>query len=190
MKSNRLEAFTDGVIAIIITIMVIEFEAPDGIHFEALVLLIPKLLSYLLSFVFLGIYWNNHHHLFHIIDRVNGKVLWANMHVLFWLSLVPLSTSWLGQHHEQAAPSATYGILLLLISCSSFLLHYTVSLIHTEGSLLKSLSKANAKEGLTFFLYCVGVVLSFFNTYAALACYAVGTSLWLLPDRRIEKVYS
>ncbi len=189
MTSNRLEAFTDAVIAIIITIMVIEFEAPEETDFKALIPMIPKLLSYLLSFVFLAIYWNNHHHLFQIIDRVNGKVLWANMNVLFWLSLVPFSTSWLGEHYYQAAPSATYGILLTLISFSSFLLHYTVSLIHKDGSLLKSLSKTNKREGLTFILYVAGVALSFIHTNYALTCYAIGTSLWFLPDRRIENIY-
>jgi uncharacterized membrane protein len=124
-----------------------------------------------------------------VIDRVNGKVLWANMHVLFWLSLVPFGTSWLGEHHHEAAPTATYGMLLLLISFSSFLLHYAVSQIHGEESLLKSLSKTKAKQGLTLILYLVGIPLSFIHTSYSLACYAFGTSLWLLPDRRVENLY-
>jgi len=189
MKSYRLEAFTDAVIAIIITIMVIEFKAPEEVRFEALVPLIPKLLSYLMSFVFLGIYWNNHHHLFQVIEKVDGKVLWANMNVLFWLSLVPFATSWLGEHHSEAAPSGIYGILLLLISISSFILSYTVSKIHGEGSLIQVLSKTNKKEALTIILYLIGISLSFIHTSYALACYAIGTSLWLLPDRRVEKLF-
>jgi uncharacterized membrane protein len=189
MKSARLEAFTDAVIAIIITIMVIEFKAPEETDFNALVPLIPKLLSYLMSFVFLGVYWNNHHHLFHVVEKVDGGILWANLHVLFWLSLVPFSTSWLGEHYYESAPAATYGALLLMISIASALLNAAVARIHGEDSLFKSLSKTSMKQWLTVIFYVAGVALSYLNTIPAVVCYVLGTALWFIPDTRVEKVY-
>ncbi len=189
MKSNRLEAFTDAVMAIIITIMVIEFKAPEETELKALIPLIPNLLSYLMSFIFLGIYWNNHHHLFHVVEKVDGGILWANMHVLFWLSLVPFNTSWLGENYHESAPAVTYGLLLFMISFASLLLKAAVSRIHGEGSVFRSLTQTTRKEWLSLLLYIFGITLSLWNTIPSIACYVLGCSLWFIPDKRLENMY-
>mgnify|MGYP000299189184 CR=1 FL=1 len=186
MKSNRLEAFSDGVLAIIITIMVLELKMPEGTSMEALIPVFPHFISYLVSFAYLGIYWNNHHHLLQITEKVNGKILWANLHLLFWLSLIPFTTSWVGEHYQQTLPVALYGFILLMSAIAYFMLQYTIIAYHGDDFVLGKAIGKDYKGKLSVMVYALGIVLSFFNNWLAIACYIVVAAMWLIPDRRIE----
>lgn len=185
MNSGRLEAFSDGVLAIIITIMVLEMKAPEGTSIEALMEIVPIFLSYIISFVYLGSYWNNHHHLFQITERVNGKVLWANLHLLFWLSLIPFATSWIGENHIEALPVAFYGMILLMSAIAFFLLRIEIIKSHTENTVLKE-HLQDKKELLSLALYLVGTIASFFMPYLGIICYISVLLIWFIPSSQIE----
>ncbi|WP_166923540.1 TMEM175 family protein [Flavobacterium poyangense] len=190
MNKTRLEAFSDGVLAIIITIMILEIKVPQGNEFADLKPLIPKFLSYVLSFIYVGIYWNNHHYLVHGLSKVNGKVLWSNLHLLFWLSLIPVSTGWMGEHNFAKASMALYGIILMLCAIAYNILQKNI--IQVEGknsSLSKALGK-DLKGKASVVLYFVGIVSSFYYEWISGACYLIVAFLWLIPDRRIEKIFS
>lgn len=187
MKTGRLEAFSDGVLAIIITIMVLEIKVPQGSDFSTLKPLIPKFLSYLLSFIYIGIYWNNHHHLFQAIVKVNGKVLWANLFLLFSLSLIPFSTAWMGENNFDKSPVLLYGINLLFSAIFFVLLEK--SAIKNEGSSsnIALALQSTLKEYSSIFIYLLGALLSFYYPILAVLCYTLVALLWIVPDRRIEK---
>jgi uncharacterized membrane protein len=186
MGKGRLEAFSDGVIAIIITIMVLELKVPHGESFDALVPLLPVLLSYVLSFVYVGIYWNNHHHMLHASSRVNGRVMWANLHLLFWLSLVPFVTSWMGENHFAMLPVALYGVVLLMNGLAySFLAKSLIGEHGKESTLATALGK-DRKGWLSVVLYAVGIALSFVHPWLGFAVYIGVAVMWFIPDRRIE----
>ena len=187
MKKGRLEAFSDGVFAIIITIMVLELKVPHGEHFDALLPLWPVFLSYVLSFVYVGIYWNNHHHLFQACDRVSGAVLWANLHLLFWLSLFPFVTGWLGENHFAALPAAVYGIVLLMAAMAYWILQKTLIAAEGERSVLRRALGQDWKGKLSPVLYILGIVLTLWSPWLSLALYVAVALLWLVPDRRIER---
>ncbi len=187
MNKNRLEAFSDGVLAIIITIMVLELKVPEGELFSDLVALFPVFLSYILSFIYVGIYWNNHHHLLHGATKVNGKVLWANLHLLFWLSLVPATTAWMGEHNFAKATVTVYGIMLLMCGVAFVLLQTTIICLDGEKSFLAQAVGKDAKGKLSQVLYLVAIVISFFNQWIPLAIYLIVALMWLVPDTRIEK---
>lgn len=187
MNKGRLEAFSDGVIAIIITIMVLELKAPDQPHLAALLPLIPTVLSYVLSFVYVGIYWNNHHHLFQAVDQVNGLTLWANLHLLFWLSLLPFATAWMGENRFASLPVAAYGLVLLLAAIAYFLLSRTLVRQHGQGSALARAIGRDSKGKLSLLLYALAIPLAFANAWLACALYILVAALWLVPDRRIER---
>jgi uncharacterized membrane protein len=187
MPSNRVEAFSDGVIAIIITIMVLELRPPHGTDVAALRPLLPVFVSYLLSFVYLGIYWNNHHHLMHAVQRVDGRSLWANLHLLFWLSLVPFATAWMGENHFAAVPVALYGALLTMAGVSYSILTRALIAADGEGSTLAAAVGSDLKGLLSVVLYLVGVGASFVYPWAAFAIYVLVALMWLVPDRRIER---
>ena len=186
MSKGRLEAFSDGVLAIIITIMVLELKTPHEATPDALVHLVPELLSYLLSFVYVGIYWNNHHHLFQAAHRVNGRILWANLHLLFWLSLIPFVTGWMGHTHFSAWPVASYGLILLLSAAAYYLL--TLALIghHGRGSTLALAIGHDWKARASILIYLLAVALAFVVPLVACTLYALVAVIWLVPDRRIE----
>lgn len=187
MKTGRLEAFSDGVLAIVITIMVLELKVPEGAEPEALRPLLPTFLSYLLSFIYIGIYWNNHHHLFHAVQQVNGKVLWANLALLFSLSLVPFTTAWMGENHFEKDPVMLYGVNLLL-SAFAFLILEKAAIKHEgENSTVGKALKSNTKEVLSVGLYIAGIVFSNFYPAAGIVCYALVAFIWLIPDSRIEQ---
>ncbi|MEO8078262.1 MAG: TMEM175 family protein [Acidobacteriota bacterium] len=188
MNKGRLEAFSDGVIAILITIMVLELHVPEGDGWESLRPMVPVLLTYLLSFVFLGIYWNNHHHMFQAVHRVNGAVLWANLHLLFWLSLVPFVTRWLGENRFAPVPTAIYGVVLLLSAIAYTILQRV--LIAQEGpeSKLAQATQDDMKGKLSLLLYAVAVGASFVQSGVADALYVIVALIWLIPDRRIESL--
>jgi uncharacterized membrane protein len=188
MTRNRLEAFSDGVIAILITIMVLEFRPPAGAGPADLASLLPKLLSYLLSFVFVAIYWNNHHHLFHVVERVDGRVLWANMHLLFWLSLTPFVTAWMGEHHAAPITVAAYGVVLLASGISYFVLTRALLAIHPPGSRLARALGADWKGKVSVIAYAVAVPLSLLAPLVSIAIYAAVALTWLVPDRRVEQL--
>jgi uncharacterized membrane protein len=188
MHKARLEAFSDGVIAIIITIMVLELKAPVGHDFDDLYEVIPVLLSYVLSFIYLGIYWNNHHHLFQAAKQVNGAILWANLHLLFWLSLIPFVTDWMGVNDFAARPVALYGIVLLFAAIAYFLLVQALIARHGKGSTLAIAIGKDFKGKISVVLYLIGILLSFLNPLLACAVYILVAIMWLVPDRRIEKV--
>jgi uncharacterized membrane protein len=186
MNKGRLEAFSDGVIAIIITIMVLELKVPHGASLQALVPLIPVFLSYVLSFVYVGIYWNNHHHMLHAAARVTGAMLWANLHLLFWLSLFPFATAWAGENHSAPAPSALYGVVLLMAGLAYWILQQAIIASEGPESLLKQAVGRDWKGKLSPLLYVAGTILSFRSPWLAQAIYAFVALLWLIPDRRIE----
>ena len=186
MTKGRLEAFTDGVIAILITIMVLELKVPEGTDWAALRHLIPVFLTYVLSWLFLGIYWNNHHHLFHACDRVNGKVLWANLHLLFWLSLIPFTTGWMGENHFAALPTAVYGFVLLMAAIAYTILQNLLVAHHGPGSRLAEALGGDTKGKLSLVLYLCAIPLAFVNEWIADALYAAVALIWLVPDPRIE----
>ncbi|HUX12874.1 MAG TPA: TMEM175 family protein [Spirochaetia bacterium] len=188
MEKNRLEAFSDGVLAIIITIMVLELKVPGDASLSALWPLVPTFLSYVLSFLYIGIYWNNHHHLIKACRRVNGGILWANLHLLFWLSLFPFVTGWVGENQFAAAPSALYGGVLLLAAVAYYILQ---SLIIAEQGKTSSLAAAigqDIKGKISPLIYASGIAVSFFRPWMAGALYVFVALLWLIPDRRIERL--
>jgi uncharacterized membrane protein len=188
MTKGRLEAFSDGVLAIIITIMVLELRVPEGADLAALRPLLPIFLSYTLSFVFIGIYWNNHHHLLQVVRRVNGPILWANLHLLFWLSLVPFVTSWMGENPFAAWPVALYGVPLLLAGIAYYILARTLIAHHGQDSPLAIALGQDFKGKISVVIYALAIPLAFVNTWFACALYVVVAIMWLVPDRRIEKI--
>jgi uncharacterized membrane protein len=187
MSTGRMEAFSDGVIAILITVMVLELPTPHGTTWGALREALPVLLSYVLSFVYLGIYWNNHHHMLQATARVNGLILWANMHLLFWLSLIPFTTAWMGENHFAAVPAAAYGIVLLAAAVAYYALQTVIIRDQGPGSLLAEAVGRDRKGKLSPFVYIVGIALSFLDARLGVAVYTAGALLWLVPDRRLER---
>ncbi|MGH8751999.1 MAG: TMEM175 family protein [Burkholderiales bacterium] len=187
MHKGRLEAFSDGVIAIIITIMVLELKAPHGADFATLQPLLPVFLSYVLSFIYVGIYWNNHHHLLQAAHRVSGPILWANLHLLFWLSLIPVVTAWMGENHFAALPVALYGVVLLCAAIAYTILSRALISHHGTDSTLAAALGADFKGKISLACYAAAILLSFLNSWAACALYVLVAILWLIPDRRIEK---
>ncbi len=187
MGKGRLEAFSDGVIAIIITIMVLELRAPHGADLQALQPLIPVLLSYVLSFVYVGIYWSNHHHMLQAADRVTGGILWANLHLLFWLSLIPFTTAWLGENGVAAWPTAMYGIVLFMCGLAYLVLETTIIAHHGPTSRLAVAVGRDAKGKMSLALYATAVGLAFVQPRLAAALYVTVALMWLIPDRRIER---
>lgn len=190
MPKGRLEAFSDGVIAIIITIMVLELKAPHQPDPAAMRALIPAFLSYVLSFVYVGIYWNNHHHLFQAVKHVNGATLWANLHLLFWLSLFPFATAWIGENRFAALPVAFYGMVLLLAAVAYFTLTRTLVVHHGEDSTLAAALGRDRKGKLSLLIYAAAVPMAFANSWLACALYILVAVMWLVPDRRIERALS
>jgi uncharacterized membrane protein len=186
MTKGRLEAFSDGVLAIIITIMVLEFEIPHEPSLAVLAPLAPKFLSYVLSFVFLGIYWNNHHHLWQIVKSVNGSILWANLHLLFWLSLIPFATGWMGENDFATMPVALYGVVLWLSGLAYYIMVRTLMAHHGRDSLLADAVSNNVKERRSLYLYTAAIPLAFVSPWIATALYVIVAVMWLIPDRRIE----
>jgi uncharacterized membrane protein len=187
MGKDRLTAFSDGVIAIIITIMVLELKIPHGADWTALKGVAPALVSYVLSFVYLAIYWNNHHHLLHTVTRVDGLILWANSHLLFWLSLVPAATGWMGENFLQPLPTAVYGAALLMPAIAYHLLQ--MAIVHKEGqhSVLANALGKDFKGKVSPLLYAAAIVLAFVEPWLSIAIYALVSVMWLIPDRRIER---
>jgi uncharacterized membrane protein len=188
MGKGRLEAFSDGVLAIIITIMVLELKVPHGASLEALTPLIPVFLSYVLSFVYVGIYWNNHHHMLHATHKVSGPILWANLHLLFWLSLFPFVTAWMGENHFEATPSAVYGAVLLMAAIAYWLLQQAIIAAEGESSVLKAAVGADWKGKVSPVLYLLAIVSTFWVAWLAQTVYVAVALMWLVPDRRIERV--
>ena len=186
MRKNRLEAFSDGVIAIIITILVLEIKVPHGETFQALTPLIPVFLTYVLSFVYLGIYWNNHHHMLHTCEKVTGAILWANLHLLFWLSLIPFTTGWMGENHFATTPSALYGVVLLMAAIAYFILQQLIIASQGRDSLLKKAIGSDWKGKLSPVLYALAIPASFWMHWVAQGIYVLVALIWLIPDRRIE----
>lgn len=187
MSKGRLEAFSDGVIAILITIMVLELRVPRGDTLAALRPLVPVFVSYVLSFVYLGIYWNNHHHLLQAIQHVDGRTLWANLHLLFWLSLIPFVTAWMGENHFTAVPVALYGVVLLLAAIAYFILVRALIAHHGQESALAKAVGSDFKGKISVVIYAVAVPLAFVNAWVAFALYVLVAIIWIIPDRRIER---
>ena len=187
MNKGRLEAFSDGVLAVIITIMVLEMKSPRGASLAALRPELPVLLSYLLSFVYIGIYWNNHHHLLHATQHVNGATLWANLHLLFWLSLVPFTTAWMEDNHFQPWPVAVYGIVLLLAGTAYFILTQTLISLHGENSTLATSIGRDQKGKISILIYAGAIPLAFVRPWLAGVGYVIVAVMWLIPDPRIER---
>lgn len=187
MSTERLTAFSDGVIAIIITIMVLELKAPHGTDWAALGALLPVFLSYVLSFTYVAIYWNNHHHLLHTLPRVSGAILWANMHLLFWLSLIPFTTAWLGENHAAPAPAALYGVALLMAAIAYYILQTLIVRATGASSRLAKALGADIKGKISPVLYIAGIATAFINPWISNAIYTFVAMMWLIPDRRIER---
>ncbi|WP_333776211.1 TMEM175 family protein [Streptomyces sp. IBSBF 3136] len=187
MSTERMEAFSDGVIAIVITVMVLGLPIPHGTTWAALHNALPALLTYVLSFVYLGIYWNNHHHMLQATDRVNGLILWANLHLLFWLSLIPFTTAWMGENHFAAVPAAAYGIVLLAASLAYYTLQRAIIRDQGGESLLAAAVGRDLKGNVSPLLYASGIGLSFLSNWIAVAIYAGVALMWLVPDRRVER---
>jgi uncharacterized membrane protein len=187
MTKSRMEAFSDGVIAVIITILVLELKVPHGESIDALAPVLPVFLSYVLSFIYVGIYWNNHHHMLHATRRVTGPVLWANLHLLFWLSLVPFTTAWMGENHFSAAPTALYGAVLLLAAIAYWILQQVIIAAEGPDSLLRKLiGRRDWKGKLSPVLYAIAIPMAFWSPVLAQSIYVLVALLWLVPDRRIE----
>jgi TMEM175 potassium channel family protein len=183
---GRLEAFSDGVLAILITIMVLELRIPHGADWAALREMAPEFFAYLVSFIYLGIYWTNHHHLFQLVDRVSGGILWSNLHLLFWLSLLPAATAWVGKNPTAPLPTAVYGMVFLLSACAWLVLQATIIRHQGPKSKLRAAVQEDAKGKISFGLYALGVWLSFIKPWLGQAVYVIVALLWLVPDRRIE----
>lgn len=188
MSKNRLEAFSDGVIAILITIMVLELRPPEGASLSALRPLLPVFLSYILSFIYVGIYWNNHHHLFQVVERVDGRVLWANLHLLFWLSLIPFATAWLNEAGLTPWPTAFYGLVLLLAAIAYFIMTRALLAVHATDSTLARALGRDVKGKLSVIVYSVAIVLAFVIPWLSVALYVLMALTWLVPDRRMENM--
>jgi uncharacterized membrane protein len=188
MGTGRLEAFSDGVIAIIITIMVLELKVPRGAELEVLRPLIPVFVSYVLSFVFIGIYWNNHHHMLHAAGKVSGPILWANLHLLFWLSLIPFVTGWMGENHFAALPVALYGAVLFMAGLAYFVLARALAVHHGKDSKLAIALGKDTKGKASVVIYAAAIPLSFVNPWIAFGLYVLVAVIWFIPDRRIERV--
>ena len=186
MNKGRLEAFSDGVIAILITIMVLELKIPHGADLESLRPLFPVFVTYVLSFVYLGIYWNNHHHMLQATKQINGKILWANLHLLFWLSLVPFVTGWMGENHFAPLPTAVYGIVLLACAIAYTILQNQIIAEHGANSNLKAAIGNDIKGKVSLLVYTAAVILAFVNQWISDALYVLVALMWLVPDRRIE----
>jgi uncharacterized membrane protein len=186
MNNSRLEAFSDGVIAIIITIMVLELKVPHGATLDALAPLIPNFLSYVLSFIYVGIYWNNHHHMLHACESVTGRILWANLHLLFWLSLFPVTTAWIGENHLAPAPSVLYGVVLLMAAIAYWILQRAIIGAQGPGSVLKKAVGVDWKGKTSPVLYLIGIAAAFRSPWLAQCLYLLVAMLWFVPDRRIE----
>jgi uncharacterized membrane protein len=187
MTKGRLEAFSDGVIAIIITIMVLEMKVPHGGRLEDLTPLLPVFLSYVLSYAYVGIYWNNHHHMLHACTAVTGAILWANLHLLFWLSLFPFATAWAGENHFTTAPTVLYGIVLLMAAIAYYILQQAIIRAQGEGSILKQAVGGDWKGKVSPLLYVLAIAVALRSPVTADAIYVIAALLWLIPDRRIEK---
>lgn len=186
MHKSRLEAFSDGVLAIIITIMVLEMKVPHGESFADLAPVVPVFFSYILSFVYVGIYWNNHHHLLHTVRRVSGPILWANLHLLFWLSLFPFATGWMGENHFAPAPTAVYGVVLLMAALAYLLLQRSIIAGDDGQSLLAQALGKDWKGKASVLFYMAAIAAAFWLAWAAQALYVIVALMWLIPDRRIE----
>jgi uncharacterized membrane protein len=187
MNKSRLEAFSDGVIAIIITIMVLDMHVPSGATLNDLSPVIPIFMSYVLSFIFVGIYWNNHHHMLHAAHHVNGRVLWANQHLLFWLSLIPFAMRWIGEYPLAPVPVALYGVVLFMAAVAYYILAHALVTLHGKDSQIGMALGKDCKGVASLLIYVVATPLSFVNVWIALALYVVVAGMWLVPDRRIEK---
>jgi len=187
MGKARLEAFSDGVIAVIITIMVLELKAPQGADLAALVPLVPVFLSYVLSYIYVGIYWNNHHHLLHTAQKINGRILWSNLHLLFWLSLVPFVTAWVNEHHFAAVPVACYGFVLLMSGITYYILERNLIVHHGKESLLSRAVGRDYKGIVSVAIYVAAIAIAFVNVWVSCALYAFVAAMWFIPDTRIER---
>ena len=187
MNKTRLEAFSDGVIAILITIMVLELRIPEGADWDSVQPIVPVFLTYVLSFVVLGIYWSNHHHLLHMADRITGGIMWANLHLLFWLSLTPFATGWMGRNHFAPLPTAMYGVVQLLSAVSYTILVRMIIAAQGPSSRLKAAIGSDAKGYLSLAMYAAAIPLAFVNRWIAYALYVAVVLMWLVPDRRIER---
>ena len=188
MSKGRLEAFSDGVLAIIITIMVLELKVPHGADLEALTPVFPVFVSYLLSFIYIGIYWNNHHHMLHAASKVTGGILWANLHLLFWLSLIPFVTAWMGENHLAPTPVALYGVILFMAACAYFILARTLASHHGAESAIARALGDDFKGKISVVIYAIAILLARYAPALAGALYVAVALMWLVPDRRIEKV--
>ena len=186
MTKGRLEAFSDGVIAIIITIMVLELKVPHGADISSLKPLIPVLVSYVLSFIYIGIYWNNHHHMMHTVNKINGKVLWANLHLLFWLSLTPFTTGWMGENEFAMWPVAIYGFDLLMSGVAYYILSQSLIKLHGTDSTLANAVGKDKKGLMSLVYYCIGIAACFINPWVGFSFYILVAAIWFLPDKRIE----
>ncbi len=189
MNKGRLEAFSDGVLAIILTIMVLEIKVPQGSDFEAIKPLFPVLSSYVLSFIYIGIYWNNHHHLMHTVKYVSGNILWANLHLLFWLSLVPLVTNWMGKNPSAPLPMALYGFMLLMASIAFWILQQQILKKHGKNSLLAQALGNNFKGKLSPILYLIAIISTCYSEWISITLYTLVAFIWLIPDKRIEIIF-
>jgi uncharacterized membrane protein len=187
MGKTRLEAFSDGVLAIIITIMVLELKVPHGDSLATLKPLLPVFLAYVLSFIYIAIYWNNHHHLMHTVDHVSASILWANMHLLFWLSLIPFATAWMGENHFSAMPTALYGFILMMAGIAYWILQQAIIRSHGRDSLLAKAIGTDIKGYGSIVLYAIAIPLAFYQEWIADAIYVLVALFWLIPDRRIER---
>jgi uncharacterized membrane protein len=187
MDKGRVEAFSDGVIAVIITIMVLELKAPMGAHLHDLRPILPVLAGYVLSFVYIGIYWSNHHHMIHAVRRVDGGVLWSNLHLLFWLSLIPFVTAWMGEYPLATAPVALYGFILLMSALAYLVLEANLLRVEGRDSPLALAVRKGGKEKLSLLVYAIGLAAAFFAPIFSLACYVAVAAMWIIPDRRVER---
>ncbi|MCB0459343.1 MAG: DUF1211 domain-containing protein [Flavobacteriaceae bacterium] len=187
MNKGRMEAFSDGVLAIIITIMVLEIKVPHGNDFENLTPLIPVFLSYILSYIYLGIYWNNHHHMMHTVKKVSGGVLWANLHLLFWLSLIPFVTGWMGENNFAQRPMALYGFILLMSAVAYYILQLQIIKTNGEDTILSEAVGKDIKGKISPILYIIGIAFTWINTWVSGILFTLVAFMWLIPDKRIEK---
>jgi len=190
MSKSRLEAFSDGVLAVAITIMVLEIKVPHGQTFEALIPLFPKFLSYVLSFLYIGIYWNNHHHMLQTCQRVTGKILWANHHLLFWLTLIPFSTGWMGENHFAPASIVVYGLVLLMCAIAYYILQNSIIAVEGSDSILKKAISKDWKGKLSPMGYTIAMLTAFYIPWFSMCLYLLMALIWLIPDSRIERQYS
>ena len=188
MGKNRLEAFSDGVLAIVITIMVLELKVVHDSSIEALTKIIPTFLSYVLSFIYIGIYWNNHHHLLHTLKKISGSILWANLHLLFWLSLIPFTTAWMGENNFAPAPAAIYGVVMLMAGIAFFILQQLIIASQGEDSILKKAVGKDLKGKISPVLYVIAIPFAFWFQWISIGLYVLVAIIWLVPDKRIERV--